>query len=61
MIASDHGHPNAALVAFLDRSYRFIAGRIDDPDKSQQNELSGQPLRSQIDFVYAAIFQTGKR
>ena len=56
MIAGDHGHPNAALVAFLDCSYGFIARRIDNPDKAQEDEFLWSTGAIESGFVDLAGF-----
>ena len=36
MVAGDHLHADARLLAFADRGKRLIAGRIDQPEQAEQ-------------------------
>ena len=45
MVASNHGHADAAFVAFFDGGDGFFARRVNDADQPEQHELAGETLR----------------
>ena len=56
MVAGDHGHPDAALVAFLNGGYGLIARRIDNADEAEEHEFLGEALGIETGFVDFGIF-----
>ncbi len=55
VVAGDHRHADAAVVAFLDRRDRFLARRIEQADQAQQHEIARQVGRRE-----AADVQSGR-
>lgn len=51
VVAGDHGHPDAALVAFLYGGYGLIARRIDNTDEAEEHEFLGEALGVKSGFV----------
>ena len=56
VVAGDHGHPDATLVAFLDSGYGLIAWRIDNADQAEQDEFLGEAIGIESGFVDFGVF-----
>ncbi len=61
MVAGDHRHPYAAGVTFLHRLDRFLARRIEEADKAEQNEILRQIGRTEASRLDAGIGQPRQR
>jgi hypothetical protein len=57
VVAGDHRHADTAGMAFLDRFDCFLARRIEEADKAEQNEILRQVGRSETPGLDAGIGQ----
>ena len=56
VVAGDHGHPDAALVAFLNGGYGLIARRIDNTDEAESTSSLVRPWASKLASSILASF-----